>query len=360
MRSSAGPASTHSPSPCCLPARADRQAPADRQGRVDRQAGAGQGTGGDRPAADRSVVAGASPVAPPGLVALAGGVFQMGNDDAAAIDGDGEGPSRRVTLSPFSIAATAVTNAAFSAFVRATRYQTVAERVGSSFVFYRQLGEAARRGRRPPVPDLPWWLDVEGACWQRPEGPGSDIVERPDHPVVHIAWEDARAYCAWSGTRLPTEAEWEFAARGGLAGRRYPWGDEPEPDGQRRCQTWQGIFPNRPAAGWQPGTVPVTAYAPNGFGLYNVVGNVWEWCSDWFDPDYHRLTGRVDPRQDRPSGRRSLRGGSFLCEASYCFRYRVAARSSAAPDSTTSHCGFRLASGPSGGATGHAGIAVDD
>ena len=318
------------PSPCCLPG-------AGRPVRAE--ASSSRASSGELAPAGSLVI--------DRLVALPGGPFRMGNDDGAAIAGDGEGPAREVTVSAFAIAPTAVTNAAFGAFVRATRYVTEAERVGSSFVFYRQLDEATRRGRKPLVPDLPWWLDVEGACWQRPEGPGSSLAQRMDHPVVHVAWQDAIAYCAWSGTRLPTEAEWEYAARGGQAGRRYPWGDDLAPAGRPRCNIWQGAFPNRPSAGWRPGTMPADAFEPNGHGLYNLVGNVWEWCSDWFLPGYHQRTGLVDPRQEEATGRRSLRGGSFLCEASYCFRYRVAARSSAPPSTTTSHCGFRVAMGPS-------------
>ena len=276
------------------------------------------------------------------LVALPGGTFRMGTDSAEGFAEDGEGPARDVTLAPFAIGRTAVTNAQFNAFVRATRYVTDAEQLGSSFVFYLQLDDDRRRAARQVSRELPWWLDVEGACWQRPAGPGSGILDRPDHPVVHMSWNDAAAYCAWAGMRLPTEAEWEYAARGGLAGCRYPWGDELEPEGQRRCNIWQGDFPGRPAAGWRPGTVPADAFVANGFGLHNMAGNAWEWCADWASPRYHGITAARDPLQDQPTGRKSLRGGSFLCHASYCNRYRVAARGSNTPGSSASNLGFRV------------------
>jgi sulfatase modifying factor 1 len=265
----------------------------------------------------------------------------MGTDSPEGFPADGEGPARRVTLSPFRIAPTAVTNAQFTDFVRATGYVTQAEEAGGSYVFYLQLPHALRAGIRRYPQGLPWWLEVADACWQRPEGPGSHIRDRMDHPVVHVSWHDAHAYCRWAGLRLPTEAEWEYAARGGLAQQRYPWGDTlgDEP----RCNIWQGSFPNEPAAGWQPGTMPVSTFAPNGYDLYNMAGNVWEWCADWFTPDYHRATGDLDPLYAAGTGRRSSRGGSFLCHDSYCNRYRVAARGSNTPESSASNHGFRVA-----------------
>jgi sulfatase modifying factor 1 len=285
----------------------------------------------------------AGPQARAGLVALPGGEFIMGTDAAEGFAEDGEGPARQVRVSPFAIAATAVSNAQFRDFVRATAYATEAEQAGWSFVFYLQVDAQRRREIRQVSRELPWWLPVEGACWQRPAGPGSAIHERLDHPVVHVSWNDAAAYCAWAGLRLPTEAEWEYAARGGLAQRRYPWGDELEPEGERRCNIWQGGFPSAPAAGWTPGTEPVTAFEPNGWGLHNMAGNAWEWCADWFSPGYHRETAPVDPLQQRATGRRSQRGGSFLCHESYCNRYRVAARGSNTPASSASNVGFRVA-----------------
>ncbi len=277
------------------------------------------------------------------LVELPGGSFTMGTDTAEGFAEDGEGPARRVVLSPFAIARTAVTNAQFRDFVRATAYVTEAEQAGFSFVFYLQLEPARRQAVRQVSRELPWWLPVEGACWQRPSGPGSAIHQRLRHPVVHVSWNDAAAYCAWAGLRLPTEAEWEYAARGGLQGMRYPWGHELEPQGQTRCHIWQGRFPAQPAAGWQPDTLPAASFAPNRIGLYDMAGNTWDWCADWFSPSYHRDTDNQDPLQRHASGRRSLRGGSFLCHESYCNRYRVAARGSNTPGSSSSNIGFRVA-----------------
>jgi sulfatase modifying factor 1 len=277
----------------------------------------------------------------PALVALPGGPFRMGSDGAEGYAQDGEGPSRDVRLSPFSIAPTTVTNAQFAAFVRATGYVTEAEGVGRSFVFWLQVDETRRSALRRVPGGLPWWLDVPDACWQRPQGPGSTIDERGDHPVVHVSWHDAMAYCGWAGMRLPTEAEWEYAARGGLSGARYPWGDDFGDEGEGLCNTWRGEFPSHPRT--PPRTQPVTSHAPNGHGLYNMAGNVWEWCADWFSPCYHAETPSDNPRGERVSGQRSMRGGSFLCHASYCNRYRVAGRHANTPSSSASHCGFRVA-----------------
>ena len=279
-----------------------------------------------------------------GLIRLPGGRFTMGADGIEGYAADGEGPSLEVEVAPFGVAAATVTNRQFSDFVRATRYITDAERLGTSFVFYLQVPEAMRLSGRQAPSGLPWWLEIEHACWQRPEGPGSHVHHRADHPVVHVSWHDAQAYCAWSGTRLPTEAEWEYAARGGLAGRRYAWGDELAPGGQAQCNIWQGDFPNAPAAGWTPGSMAARSFEPNGYGLYNVAGNVWEWCADWFSPEYFRDANARDTAHAAPTGRRSMRGGSFLCHASYCNRYRVAARGSNTPASSSSNCGFRVAS----------------
>ncbi|MET7754316.1 formylglycine-generating enzyme family protein [Streptomyces sp. NPDC005389] len=263
------------------------------------------------------------------LVELPGGTFRMGDAFGEGYPADREGPVREVTVAPFAIAATAVTNARYAAFVEATGHRTDAERFGSSFVFHLLLRPAAERHVLGAVPQAPWWLGVSGAAWHAPEGPGSDLEGRADHPVVHISHDDALAYCAWAGVRLPTEAEWEYAARGGLDGARYPWGDEFTPGGREMCNTWLGTFPNRSERpGGHLGTVPVTAYAPNGYGLHNTSGNVWEWCADAWDGE-----GRE----------RVIRGGSYLCHASYCNRYRVAARSHNTPDSSTGHGGFRVA-----------------
>jgi formylglycine-generating enzyme len=279
----------------------------------------------------------------PELVSLAGGSFMMGTDSAEGFAADGEGPARIVSVSPFRIAPAVVTNRQFREFVRATSYVTQAEEFGMSFVFKLQVPAALRESVYPNPSGLPWWLAVDEACWQRPEGAGSNIHDRMDHPVVHVSWHDAQAYCRWLGARLPSEAQWEYAARGGLAQRRYPWGDEPPFEGGARCNIWHGEFPDAPAEPWQPDTQPAVSFQPNGFGLYNMSGNVWEWCSDWFSPQYHVQTAALDPVQDNPTGLRSTRGGSFLCHDSYCNRYRVAARGSNTPSSSASNCGFRVA-----------------
>lgn len=278
------------------------------------------------------------------LIAIDADEFLMGSDSGQGYPADGEGPQRRVMLGAFSISAYAVTNAEFEVFVSETGYVTDAERNGWSFVFHQHVGKEAKNRVKGVSSEARWWLAVEGACWTRPEGPGRDVAYRMDHPVIHVSWHDAKAYCQWSGTRLPTEAEWELAARGGLEARTYPWGDELHPDGRHRCNIWQGTFPTQDlGSDGFAGAAPVTAFEPNGYGLFNVVGNVWEWCEDWFSPNYHRVTRSEDPRCVIPTGRRSMRGGSFLCHHSYCNRYRVAARGSNTPDSTTSNCGFRVA-----------------
>jgi formylglycine-generating enzyme len=265
-----------------------------------------------------------------GLIALPGGTFRMGTEDADGLQDDHEGPVRDVTVAPFAIDAHCVSNARFAEFVDATGYRTEAEGFGWTYVFARFVPGPLRRDS--PRPDAaPWWCAVSGAHWRAPEGPGSDLAGRADHPVVHVSWADATAYCRWAGRRLPTEAEWEYAARGGLDQARYPWGDELTPGGEHRCNIWQGTFPVRDTAeDGYAGTAPVDAFPPNGFGLHNVAGNVWEWCADWFDDS---RTGRV------------MRGGSYLCHDSYCNRYRVAARTSNTPDSASGNLGFRTAAG---------------
>jgi formylglycine-generating enzyme len=274
--------------------------------------------------------------------ATIGGSFLMGSNDIRFPD-DGEGPVRTVTIAAFAIACHTVSNLQFGDFVRATGYTTDAERYGWSFVFAGFLTEAAKRDIGSRTAATPWWIPVPHAYWAQPEGPPSTILDRLDHPVVHISWHDASAYCQWSGTRLPTEAEWEMAARGGLVQVNYPWGNELTPDGEHRCNIWQGIFPDQNSIedGYF-GTAPVHAFKPNGYGLHNMAGNVWEWCEDYFSASYHRTTAAENPLQDEVSANRSLRGGSFLCHDSYCNRYRVAARSSNTPDSSSSNIGFRV------------------
>ena len=266
---------------------------------------------------------------------IPGGAFLMGSDSPDTFIDDGEAPVREVQLSPYLIDTTAVTNAAFAEFVAATGHVSDAEREGWSFVFHALLHPRARSAVRDGmVRDAPWWLAVERACWHAPEGPGSSIDTRPDHPVVHVSWHDASAYAAWSGKRLPSEAEWENAARGGLVQAAYPWGNELKPEGQHRCNLWQGRFPDIDTGDdGYIGTCPVNAFEPNGFGLYNMAGNVWEWCADLWRPDA--------PPGAEPA--RIIRGGSYLCHASYCNRYRVSARHYNHPASTTGHMGFRCA-----------------
>ena len=271
-----------------------------------------------------------------------GGDFLMGSDDQRFPE-DGEGPVRRVTVSPFVIACHAVSNLQFGDFVRATGYTTDAERYGWSFVFEGLLPDEVRRDPGSRAAETPWWVSVPHAYWAQPEGPPSTILDRLDHPVVHVSWNDAKAYCRWSRTRLPTEAEWEMAARGGLEQAKYPWGNDLTPDGEYCCNIWQGNFPHRNTLddGYL-GTAPVHVFKPNGFDLYNITGNVWEWCEDVFCPRYHFVSAAADPLYSEPGPNRSLRGGSFLCHESYCNRYRVAARSSNTPESSASNIGFRV------------------
>jgi formylglycine-generating enzyme required for sulfatase activity len=279
------------------------------------------------------------------MVLLPGGQFLMGADDRAGYPADGEGPVRPVNVDAVLIDPMTVTNARFAAFVDATAYATDAERFGWSFVFAGLLPDDFPPTRG--VVQAPWWRQVFGADWRHPEGPQSRLAERLEHPVVHVSWRDATAYCAWSGTRLPSEAEWEYAARGGLEQRRYPWGNQREPGGRHRMNVWQGVFPSRNTCkdGYY-GTAPVGTFPPNGYGLYQMTGNVWEWCSDWFSPDFHVRGPRDNPQGPPGGARRVTRGGSYLCHDSYCYRYRVAARSSNAPTDSTGNLGFRCVRDP--------------
>src|SRR4051812_31185649 len=258
-----------------------------------------------------------------GMVSLPGGAFTMGSRDEFRYPQDGE-DARAAEVAPFLIDRRAVTNARFATFVEATSYITDAERFGWSFVFGGLLPDDHPETRA--VVQAPWWRQVMGASWRHPEGPGSDIGERMDHPVVHVSHRDALAFCRWAGVRLPTEGEWEFAARGGLEGRTFPWGDELEPGGEHRMNVWQGSFPERDTAeDGYAGTCPVDAFAPNAFGIHNATGNVWEWTGTLL------ARGRAE---------RVQKGGSFLCHHSYCRRYRVAARQGVTPDSSTQNIGF--------------------
>ncbi len=290
-----------------------------------------------------------------GMVKLTGGEFLMGTEYADGFPDDGEGPIRPVTVKPFYIDACAVRNCEFEKFINATGYQTEAERrFGWSFVFHLHLVKAKKTkllnaAQRPQ--GTPWWVAVQGACWKHPMGPGSSLKGREDYPVVHVSWADAVAYCQWAGKRLATEAEWEFAARGGLEQKMYPWGDDLRPGGKHRCNIWQGKFPDQDLAedGFA-GTCPVDHFAPNGYGLYNVSGNAWEWCNDWWSAKHHLTASRDNPtgpaQPDRgPDGRlrfiKLMRGGSYLCHRSYCNRYRVAARTGNTPESCSDNCTFR-------------------
>jgi formylglycine-generating enzyme len=315
------------------------------------------------PAATQSTADHPAPTPPkPGMVWIAGGTFRMGSDDHYPE----EAPAHQVTVDGFWVDQHTVTNAEFARFVQRTRYVTVAERrpdpadypgasaellVPASAVF---VMPTHRVGLENPYN---WWTYVPGADWRHPQGPGSSIKKRPDHPVVHVAWEDVEAYATWVGKVLPTEAEWEYAARGGLDGATYAWGEDLTPDGHWMANTWQGEFPvqNTHEDGYD-GTAPIGRYPANGYGLVDMIGNVWEWTSDWYQP--HAETSHACCTLENPRGgarqasfdpqtpdvaipRRVMKGGSHLCSPNYCRRYRPAARMPQAIDTSTSHLGFR-------------------
>jgi formylglycine-generating enzyme required for sulfatase activity len=297
------------------------------------------------------------------MVRIPAATFRMGSDAHYPE----EAPSHRVRVDAFWIDRHAVTNLRFAGFVAATGHVTVAERpldpadfpgapaenlLPGSLVFTRTRGPVDLRHLNQ------WWTWTPGADWKHPEGPGSTAADRPHHPVVHVAYEDAEAYARWAGKRLPTEAEWELAARGGLEGAAYAWGDEPEPSGARLANYWHGDFPWRPDPGYGT-TAPVGSFPANGHGLFDMAGNVWEWTSDWYTARHpgdagccvaHELRSRgsaeesVDPAQPQfPIPRKVVKGGSFLCADSYCMRYRPAARRPQMIDTGMSHVGFRCA-----------------
>lgn len=319
-------------------------------------------------ATDTSGIAFGGDTSHAGMVLVPGGIFEMGGDnDQASAD---EYPKHRVQVTPFFIDVTEVTNAQFKKFVDATGYVTTAEKkpdweelkksvppgtpkppdsvlVAASLVFKPSSGPVNLQDYSQ------WWGWVKGADWRHPEGPGSSIEGKDHYPVVQVSWDDAMAYCKWAGKRLPTEAEWEFAARGGLVNQVYPWGNEHVNEGKPKANSWEGKFPylNTKKDGYFT-AAPVQSYAPNGYGLYDMAGNVWEWCSDWYDYNYYsslkdRLT--VNPKgpaqsydpQDPYTPKRSLRGGSFLCNDAYCSGYRVARRMKSSPDTGLEHTGFR-------------------
>jgi formylglycine-generating enzyme len=324
---------------------------------------------------------------PPGMVWIPGGEFTMGSEAPYAFRN--EGPAHRVRVSGFFMDAHPVTNAQFAAFVAATGYVTEAERPIDWEIMRHQLPPGAPRPAdvdllpgslvfRPsdgPIPlgDLSrWWVWMPGANWRHPEGPGSSIEGREDHPVVHVAYGDVLAYADWAGKRLPTEAEWEYAARGGLPQARFPWGDAQLRDaaGNYRANTWTGDFPWRnTATDGYAGTSPVEAFPPNRYGLYDMAGNVWQWCADLYLPDafaqradrpelcFDPLTDEIpgaprlyhwDPSPPTRPGveQRVVKGGSHLCHESYCESYRPAARRGMTPDTATTHLGFRLVRSP--------------
>ena len=269
------------------------------------------------------------------------GLALVGTQTPCIVD-DGERPLRKAKLNSFYIGETTVTNAEFEAFIKATDYVTEAEQFGWSFVFITQVPENI--GATQGVVDAEWWRRVDGANWRDINGPGTKVeVWHLDHPTVHISWNDASAYAKWVGGRLPTEVEWEHAARGGLADVIFPWGDrDPDDINFTPCNIWQGNFPQKNLCkdGYAT-TAPAKSFEPNGYGLYNLSGNVWEWTSEPYK--VKSLKKRVRQRMAQMSGYKLSKGGSFLCHKSYCYRYRIAARSGSSPDSSTTHHGFRVA-----------------
>jgi sulfatase modifying factor 1 len=307
--------------------------------------------------------------APAGMVWISSGEFIMGTDDVRSFPN--ERPAHRVHVEGLWIDEHDVTNAEFAKFVQATGYFTTAERKPDWEELKKELPPGTPKpddsvlvagslvftpsSRPVPLDDLSaWWRWVPGACWRHPEGPGTSIEGRENHPVVQVSWYDAVAYAKWAGKRLPTEAEWEFAARGGLEGKRYPWGDEFRPDGKYMANTWQGLFPvTNTAEDGFVGTSPVKSFPPNGYCLYDMAGNVWQWCSDWYRVDaFTELASENicrnpagpaeswDPA-DPHTPKRVVKGGSFLCNPSYCESYRPSARRGTPPDTGSSHTGFR-------------------
>lgn len=312
------------------------------------------------------------PRAPEGMVWIPPGEFSMGDDSDPKKYPDAN-PVHKVRLKGFYIDITEVTNSQYQKFVDATNYKTVAERPIDPKDFPGVPLEKLVPGAgvfTPPKFEVvdcsecnQWWEYKPGVCWNHPEGPGSDLKGRENHPVVYVAWEDAQEYCKWAKKRLPTEAEWEYAARGGLDRKAYAWGNDSPFEGKPRANIWQGAFPNRndKTDGFLL-TSPVMTFPPNSYGLYDVTGNVWEWCSDWYRPDSYQqpdhLLGpgipAINPKgpgspmdpHGNPSNVRVQRGGSFLCSANYCVRYRVGLRMHGAQDTGLSHTGFRCVQDP--------------
>jgi formylglycine-generating enzyme required for sulfatase activity len=298
---------------------------------------------------------------PPEMVWIPAGAYTRGSDNPKMRDAR---PRHRVAVDGFWMDRTAVTNEQFARFVKATGYVTVAERIPRAEDFPDAppenlvAGSVCFKPTKGPVPlnnHLLWWTYKKGANWRHPEGPGSDLKGREKHPVVHIAWADANAYAQWAGKRLPTEAEFEYAARGGLDGKKYPWGDKLKPNGKWMANIWQGRFPyqNTVEDGYRA-TAPVGSFPANGYGLHDMAGNVWEWCSDWYRHDYYEELAALHETVKNPPGpdssldpsepgtaKRVMRGGSYLCTDQYCTAYEAGARGKGAPDSGTNHVGFR-------------------
>ncbi len=277
-------------------------------------------------------------------ILIPGGTFRMGTDDAPqSVREDGEGPSRKVQITEYYLQKKEVSNAEFARFVEETGYVTEAEKFGDSFVLDILLSEKVQSEISQAVKDAPWWLPVQGASWLHPEGKDSTIGERGDHPVVHVSWNDVVSFCKWNGGRLPTEAEWEYAARGGLEGRLFPWGNNPTPRGEHWMNIWQGQFPdNNTEEDGYLSTAPVNAFYPNKYGLHNMVGNVWEWVEDWWTTRHSGEFVR-DPRGPSTGKDKVKKGGSYMCHKEYCYRYRCSSRSLNTPDSSASNLGFRCA-----------------
>jgi len=310
--------------PCCVPSKSRAEDLVESQKR----------------AAERRIVRAGSTE---GMVRLDGGKFLMGTEDREGFPADGEGPIRETHVDPFYIDSGSITNSQFMEFRHATGYKTESERFGWSFVFQGHIEpERYKNLVEDTVLAVPWWCKVPGADWAHPEGPDSSISHRLDTPVTHVSWNDANAYAEWAGKRLPSEAEWEYAARGGLEQATYPWGNELTPNGVHMCNIWQGEFPDTDLGedGFTA-PAPVHSFPANGYGIYSLVGNAWEWCADWFDPFWHTNTTRINPVGPATGTQKSMRGGSYLCHKSYCNRYRVAARTKNTPDSATTNITFR-------------------
>lgn len=276
-----------------------------------------------------------------GAVFVKGGKTFVGTNDPV-IPADGEGPERQILIKDFYLESEAVTVRRFADFVDATGYVTESERLGSSAVFVPLLNKADSSAGI--LPNTPWWARVDGANWRNPEGPHSSVDGRMDHPVTHVSWNDAVAFARWAGGRLATEVEWEHAARAGNNHSRYPWGNDEPSDEAIFCNIWQGSFPdNNTMQDGSFGTAPARSFTPSRNGFYNLAGNVWEWTSEPFKVRSLSRSARGRNGQAQKFSEKVLKGGSFLCHKSYCYRYRIAARMGLSPDSASSNAGFRVA-----------------